>query len=395
VSDGFISREINSLPKFKDGDSLSIIHRYIFSSILKTFVVCFLLMLFIFSLGAAFRLLRADVSGVQFFRMLPVAVLYTLPYILPVNLLVAVSLTYGRLVANQELLAMKASGISPLQIMLPGFLPGLLLTLLTVPLEASLLPTLHWQQSRLAGAVIEEFLSLGKGQHKSFRRDSDKINLYIRSFENGSLEGVILRRKEEARDIKIVAERGQLEVDKAKHSLILNLNNVSLVVYNKSREGILLEHSRGRFKKLKQEIPLRSSATMSPKDLSTFQLTRYYEKLLALRVQYGVHGFLYGSTTYALNDARVRATVHLRAVTPCASLIFVLIGIPIALLLSSENYLIPFFISFLAVTIFYFIPFTVGKSMAGKGQEHVLWLWLGPVIGLCAGIILSFWASRR
>ena len=374
---------------------MSIIHRYISSSIIKTFVICFVLLIFIFSLGAAFRLLRTDISGAQFVKMLPVAVLYTLPYLLPVNLLVAVSLTYGRLVANQEILAMKASGISPLQIMLPGFIPGLVLMILTVPLEASLLPTLHWEQSRLAGAVIEEFLTLGKGQHKSFRDDSEKINLYIRSFENGSLKGVVMRRRDGSQDLKIVAESGTLGVDRVKNVLILNLANVSLTVYNKGKDGVLVEHSRGRFKTLTQEIPLRSNAKMSPKDLSTYELTRYHELLMDKRTNYALHGFLSGGRSYGSNDRRVTATIHLRAVTPTACLIFVLIGVPITLILSSENHLIPFFLSFLAVTLFYFIPFTIGKSMAGKGQESAMYLWLGPMFGFTAGALLTFWASRR
>lgn len=374
---------------------MSIIHRYISSSIIKTFVICFILLIFVFSLGAAFRLLRADVSGAQFFKMLPVAVLYTLPYLLPVNLLVAVSLTYGRLVANQEVLAMKASGISPFQIMLPGFVPGLLLMVLTIPLEASLLPTLHWEQSRMAGAVIEEFLSLGKGKHKSFRRDSEKINLYIRSFENGAIEGVIMRRRDGDQDLKIVAESGNLAVDKVKNAIILNLKEVSMTIYGKEKSGDLVEHSRGRFKTLTQEIPLRSSATMSPKDLSNFELIQYYQMLMDTRAEHALSGSLFGVRTYGQNDRRVKATIHLRAVTPTACLIFVLIGIPVSLLLASENHLVPFFVSFLAVTAFYFIPFTIGKSMAGKGQASVWFLWLGPMIGFSAGAVLTFWASRR
>lgn len=374
---------------------MSIIHRYISSSILKTFLICFILLIFVFSLGAAFRLLRADVSGAQFFKMLPVAVLYTLPYLLPVNLLVSVSLTYGRLVANQEVLAMKASGISPLQIMLPGFIPGLVLMVLTIPLEASVLPTLHWEQSRMAGAVIEEFLSLGKGKHKSFRRDSEKINLYIRSFENGSLEGVIMRRRDGNQDLKIVAEGGTLAVDKSKNVIILNLKDVSLTIYGKDKSGDLIEHSRGRFKTLTQEISLRSSATMSPKDLSNFELIKYYNMLMDYRTEEALKGLLSGGRSYGFNDRRVKATIHLRAVTPTSCLIFVLIGIPVSLLLASENHLIPFFVSFLAVTVFYFIPFTVGKSVAGKGQASVWWLWLAPMIGFSAGAVLTFWASRR
>jgi lipopolysaccharide export LptBFGC system permease protein LptF len=374
---------------------VSIIHRYISSTIIKTFVVCFVLLIFIFTLGAAFRLLREDISGAQFFRMLPVAVLYTLPQLLPVNLLVSVTLTYGRLVANQEILAMRASGISPFQIMLPGFLPGLVLMLLTIPLEASLIPTLHWEQSRLAGAVLEEFLTLGKGEHKSFRRASENLNLYIRSFENGTVKGVVIRRKQGRQDIKIMAESGKLSVNQDKQALVLHLNQASLTVYEKSKEGGLNEHMRGRFKELKQEIPLRSSARLSPKDLNTYELNRYLARQTIKRAVYGCNGFLNGPTSFVMNDKRVRAIIHLRAVTPCAPLIFVLIGIPVALLLASENHLIPFFIAFLTVTIFYFIPFTCGKSMAGKGQEDLIWLWLGPLFGFPAGIFLTFWASRR
>ena len=94
---------------------MGLIHRYIGGAVLKTFFLTLTLLLLVFTLGTAFKLLRDDLTISQFLRVLPFAVLYTLPYLLPVSLLAAVTLTYGRLVADGEITAFKASGVSPMQ----------------------------------------------------------------------------------------------------------------------------------------------------------------------------------------------------------------------------------------------------------------------------------------
>lgn len=360
-------------------------------AILRNLLFALIVLLFIFTLGTAFRLLHDDLSISQLWKILPIAVFYTLPYLLPVSLLVATTATYGQLVAEREVLAMRAAGMTPFQIMIPGLALGLFMTVLTLPLESSLLPHLHWKKWALTSTAIEEFLTLGSGQHKSARFDSSNLSLYIREFREGKLSGVILRKNDANQAVKLIAQSGQLRVDRSTQRLVLDLKHVSLVLYHKDSDGRIVEQSRVQVDSFKQDIPLVRDKRLSPKDLSSQSLRQALDIMAEQRIYFGVHGGIFGATTHFSLDQRMSADLQMRFTTPFASLVFMLIGIPTTLMLNSENRLVPFFVSFLLVTLFFFVPFTVGKSLAGKGQAPLLWLWLGPMVGGGVGLLLCFY----
>lgn len=374
---------------------LSNIHRYIFRAVLQTFAFSVVILLFIFTLAMTFRLLREDLPISQLIQVLPFAVLYTLPYILPVSLLTAVSLTYGRLVANKEVLAMRASGMSGLQIMSPGIIPGILLTAVTLPLESSVLPYLHYQQWAVTSTALGEFIALGSGEHKSQRLGASGMDLYIRSYDRGQVEGLVLRKMDEFRNFKVVARTGELDVDKQRQVIILTLDDVNATIFDRDRDTDKpANHTRARVERFVQEIRLNRTSALSSKDMSSRLLREALEELELGRTEYGLHGLLLGPGTLFSIDNRVRADLELRSVTPFASLVFVLIGVPVALILAHDNYLVPFFVSFMLVCLLFFIPYTISKSLSGKGDHALSLLWLGPVIGGAGGLGLVYRASR-
>lgn len=372
---------------------MGLIHRYIGGAVLKTFFLTLTLLLLVFTLGTAFKLLRDDLTISQFLRVLPFAVLYTLPYLLPVSLLAAVTLTYGRLVADGEITAFKASGVSPMQLMLPGLLPGLIATVLVLQLEATVLPCLHWETWNITSTAIEEFLTLGKGKHKSFRFPASRIDLYLKKFENGRLEGVVIRKRDNSQDVKLVAREGTLEVLPEKQSIALNLRGVSVTVYGKDKDGRLIEHSRVRVKAFNQLLPMHRTKRLSPKDLSSRQVRRVLDRLDEFRINVALHGLLYGPTSFLGLDARNRADLAMRTVTPFAGIVLVLIGVPVSLLIGSDNRLFPFFVSFVVASLVFFLPYSIGKSIADKGTAPLIWLWLGPGVGGLTGILLTLRAA--
>ena len=101
--------------------------------------------LFLLALGAAYRA-SASAQGAPLWiplAMVPLMVGHTLPYFLPVALMTAVSLTYGRMVAEGEHVALLAAGSSPMRLLGPAWMAGILAALVSFPLLSGVLPGLY------------------------------------------------------------------------------------------------------------------------------------------------------------------------------------------------------------------------------------------------------------
>ncbi len=85
--------------------------------------------------------------------LVPLIVGQALPYFVPVALLTAVVLAYGRMAADGEDVAALAAGAAPLRLLLPAALAGLAVGLAMHPLNAETLPNLYRQMREVAARV--------------------------------------------------------------------------------------------------------------------------------------------------------------------------------------------------------------------------------------------------
>src|SRR3954466_11650887 len=76
----------------------------------------------------------------QILAAIPPLVPSTLPYTIPATTLFATCVVYGRLSADNEILAIKSSGINVLQVALPGLMLGATMSLVTMGLYYRIIP---------------------------------------------------------------------------------------------------------------------------------------------------------------------------------------------------------------------------------------------------------------
>lgn len=110
---------------------------------------------FLVGLGAAIRA-SATSQGAPLWvplSLVPLIVAQALPYFLPVGLLVAVVLTYGRMSADLEHVAGQAAGIRPARTLAAALLAGSLVTAVAYPMTASLVPELYYRMRTLITQV--------------------------------------------------------------------------------------------------------------------------------------------------------------------------------------------------------------------------------------------------
>ena len=90
---------------------MSILSRALFAETLRTFAAAFVAFSFIFQIAALYELLNHGASGRQVAIVAPYVIIYTLPFLLPVALLVGASLAYGRLAADNEIVPVTSGGL--------------------------------------------------------------------------------------------------------------------------------------------------------------------------------------------------------------------------------------------------------------------------------------------
>ena len=220
-----------------------ILFRYLVSEILPPFFVGLLAFTFILLIGRMVKLIELVVTrGVP---LLQIAKLFSLilPTFLemtvPMAFLLAILLGLGRMSNDQELLAMKASGVSPTQILWPVSAIALIIALATLALTLFVRPAANF-------ALKKELYNIAKSRigtalkEKVFNDDFPKILIYVEEIipPGNTAQGVlIVDNRDKTREDIILGKVARITSDEESNSLGLRLFDGSIYEREKSRPG--------------------------------------------------------------------------------------------------------------------------------------------------------------
>src|SRR6516162_6573434 len=94
----------------------------------------------------------------QILEAIPLLIPSTLPYTLPTTTLFACCVVYGRLAADNEILAIKSAGINLIKVVTPALLLGVVMSALTMGLYYRIIPYTHSLLRAMAFRDAEEFI---------------------------------------------------------------------------------------------------------------------------------------------------------------------------------------------------------------------------------------------
>jgi len=210
-----------------------IIQRYVLVEVLKVFFVALIVLVGIFLLAGALQFVRRGVSLGEFVRVIPFASLTTLAYTVPVALLVGVALGYGKIVDDNELVSMRASGMSITGVTLPVYLFAFVLSAFVYLLSSEIIPDALYRRSMVVEPYAERLLSLAEGSNESFELPG--YHIFCRSYSGRRLSGLVIRNTESARPLEMLASSGEISFIPQENLLLIELHKVTITFYGTDR----------------------------------------------------------------------------------------------------------------------------------------------------------------
>ena len=213
---------------------MNLLDRHIFASVLFTCAAAVGLFAFVVALPNIVReligpLLAGQFSFGTFARLVALLFPFAISFALPMGILTGVLLTLGRLSADSEITAMRASGISVARVARPVFILAVLSAVLAFYVNFESMPWARVQYHRELDAAVRAN-PLQIIVPKTFIRDFSRRVLYV-----GEKDGAVLRDiwlwelDDQSRVRRIVhADTGSVTYDKATNSLIPSLAGVKI-----------------------------------------------------------------------------------------------------------------------------------------------------------------------
>lgn len=255
-----------------------ILQRYLMTEWFRMFLpslACFELLIF---LGFSIQLLHKGLDIITLRVLIPHLFIQALPYSIPSALLTATSMTYGRMSADHEIIAIQTSGIHILRIITPVLVIGVVFSFITLALTSEILPRSCYKVILLQERAINNILA---GRLATFQKKIDlhPYQIYIGSVEDDINKDIAVI--EYANDYVtnvILAEEGSIKMDEAENKILLTLHRGEFLKPNYKK---LEEIPRvGVFRETTFEISLKEKKReSSSKYMTVFQLCRYNREI--------------------------------------------------------------------------------------------------------------------
>ncbi len=221
---------------------------YVLKEYGKTFSLAALVVLIVLFISFGFKEVMSQ-KGLDFaniFSIFPLLIGKVLPYGLPFAVACACTLTFGRLSGDNEISAMRCSGIHLNRIIVPILVLAFAASWLTFLVNDRMSPLLREQTMKIKEQVLDNitghFASLGSPTI-TIPAGDEKIYLYVDNIVDKELKGVVIvRTKNGCVYQTIVAASGNLR-------------------YNKETKQLALSISRGSIKNIDPDHPKRINVT--------------------------------------------------------------------------------------------------------------------------------------
>ena len=387
-------------------------NRYILWDVLKLFLITTSAMTLVISLGLMGQeLVRQGLGWFAVLKLLPYISLIALQYSLPATLLFAVCCVYGRISADNEIVALKSAGISPLRI-----IRWMVFLAFAVSFPAVWINDLavSWGKPGMERVILRSFEEIVLGTLKARRSYENEKGFTIHVHEvrdRWLIQPTIFLFNQQTGDpMTIHAEKAKISIDPENDRLVIDLVNSHGEINDQSSTRFQMPGTE-RFTMPLNQASRRASERQSPSQFSMREIPQEIASLgesnhrtresmavqAAVGLGLGRYGQLYDpklNTMRAMVEDRQRRLIRLslepsrRWALGFSCFFFVWVGVPMSILIRSADYAWTFGLCFVPILLIYYPLFGLALDRAKDGSWPPVSLWIGNGVLLILGTVL-------
>ena len=381
------------------------LQKYLVGQVLVTLLLTVAVFTAVLLIGNALREILTLLASSHVSPLLMVkAILYLIPFVwvfaLPMGMLTATLLVFGRFSADQELTAASASGVSLLSLIMPVLLLSLFCCTLSAWFNMELGPRCRVAYVKLIRDLRAEIVNAQLPEGR-FIRDFPGYIFYVQKNNGGKLENVMIYRllNETNVDTTLRAARGQLKPDRANNQLVLDLFDAHSVTVGEHGDAI------NSFPTLTLNLSLSSVTNQvykpSISDMTFPQLRKELHDLETLSLPFGTNSSAELLAQLKIlrkqqNDFTepVRVAMNREVSFSFACFGFTLVGIPLGIRVHRRETNIGIAIA-LGLVLVYYAFVMLGQSLAARPEfyPHLI-LWVPNFIFQAVGAVLLWRANK-
>ncbi|MBN2021740.1 MAG: LptF/LptG family permease [Pirellulales bacterium] len=387
---------------------MKILTRYILAELLKWFLVSLsILTLLMVIFGILQQALRRGLPPAQVFGLIPYTLPEALRYSVPGTLLLTATSVYGRLAGSNEILAVKAQGISPRKLLEPIWVMAFLLSLVAVYLNDL---AVSWGRTGAQRVVIESVEEIAYAMLQTQGRyGSNSVAINVKSVDGRRLicPLVTFYARGNSPEVTITAAEAKLETNRDEGVLRILLWDATVDYGGRvSYKTDFFEHEMAL-----QDASQAGEQPHEPSRLALRVIPNEIDRQNALIDRHETNQaaraacqMLTGDFETLTSDewktnarvlelarerlCKLRTEPQRRWALGFSCLAFAWVGAPMAIRMRNRDLLTSFFLCFLPILVVYYPLLAVGVDGAKDGRLPPWSVWAGNVLLLAWGAYL-------
>ena len=364
-----------------------IINRYIFREIASSFIIILFILTFVLLMGKILQIMDLMINkGISVFTIAKL-ILFLLPsfmlFTIPIALLIAILIAMGRLSADNEITALKTSGISLMQIYYPVAIVSLITFIITIIVGYFLVPQSNFATKRLLFTIAQQNANIGI-KEKVFNSDFKGFLLYAENIpvDKNYMEGVIVS------DNRIIGEQNTILAKKA----FLVSDPESMTVKLKLENGSIhtVSSDLKNYRKIdfdSYDIKLDLSTALANLDESSKSSTEMTMTELLEKMKNP------GMDKTAIRELAIE--VHKKFSIPLSCIFFGLLALPLGIKSHRAVKSRSFAVGIIVVSLYYLLRIG-GEALAETGHISTeIGVWTPNIFFALLGVYLFYMANRE
>jgi lipopolysaccharide export system permease protein len=363
-----------------------IIDRYIFKEIAVPFIIILFVLTFVLLMGKILQIMDLIVNkGVSVISVIKV-ILFLMPafmiFTIPIALLISVLIGVGRLSSDNEITALKTSGISLLRMYYPVAIASLITFIFCIIISYFIVPQSNVASKRLLFNIVQQNANIGI-KEKVFNDNFKGFLIYADKIPDNKnyMEGIVIS------DKRIIGEQNTILARKAFLTSDLQSMTVKLTLEDGSIHTVssdLKNYRKIDFKSYDINLDLSGALSDFDESVKSTQDMTMRELLNKMK-----------KPNLKENRRRELAIeAHKRFSTPLACIFFGIIGLPLGMRSHRSVKSKGFAIGLVVVSIYYVLR-TGGEAFAETGYMPVsIGVW-GPNLLYAVFGVLLFYVTNK